>query len=416
MGVLFLWACVLSAIVMMLGPSFRAGELTLPLPYGWAAWLLPGFDNLRTPLRWGVTIGLAVPVLAALGLRVVAAWRSRPIARGAPALGLAALVLLAIDLPWQRPLPTTPAWEDPERVRDLYGALRALPSGPVLELPWPVDPLPSIGPDTRYMLASTLHWRPILNGFTAYLPPSVHFLRRLARRLPNADAIEDLARLTELRWIVVHVRQRNRWRAAEARGLLRGVYEDERSAIFEVPLRKSAGVWQADLVSPREDRTLTGLSRAPLDLPDAAGQLEVLAPPRLRTLAFSPLRQPLRLRISNDSDLDWPSFDPWNEGLVGLRVELSNADDGVLGVQVVPLDVDVPARARVLAEPLILSPERPGSHHLRLDLVQVIDGTWRVLPVPALEMEVEVREVRLLSRSPERRAMPLEEPGRGRPQ
>ena len=93
-GVLFLWACVLSAIVMMLGPSFRAGELTLPLPYGWAAWLLPGFDNLRTPLRWGVTIGLAVPVLAHR-LVVLSAARLR----GVTATGIVEETLDGITVP-----------------------------------------------------------------------------------------------------------------------------------------------------------------------------------------------------------------------------------------------------------------------------------------------------------------------------
>ena len=41
---------------------------TLLLPGHWAAQFVPGFENLRNPLRWTILIGLAFPVLAGVGI------------------------------------------------------------------------------------------------------------------------------------------------------------------------------------------------------------------------------------------------------------------------------------------------------------------------------------------------------------
>jgi hypothetical protein len=394
---LFLGACVAASLVMMLGPAISVGGVTVPLPHGWAAWWVPGYANVRAPSRWGVTISVAMPVLAAVGLRgVLAVFPPRPRARR---LALAALLLLLlVDLPWRGPLPARPVWWDAAREEALYTAVRELPPGPVLELPWPVDPLVSIGHDSRYLLASTLHWKPILNGFTAYAPPSFDFLRRLARRLPEADALARLVRATGLRWVVVHFDPRsadlrNAWQEAEAAGRVRLVRADDRAAVYEIPVTEDSGEWLPHLVSPDADRTLSGLERAPLELPIPAGRIELLARPRPRFLGTSPLRRPFRLRVSNDSDLDWPGFDAWSEGLVELRAVYSDLQDRVVHVETAPLDVDVPARSSVEVRPLVTSPTQPGRFRLCLDLVQTLGDERRVLPVPPIEVEVEVTGV-----------------------
>src|SRR5207237_3755537 len=56
----------------------------------------------------------------------------------------------------------------------------------------------------RYMVASTLHWNPLLNGYTGYTPPSYPLLATLAQRLPDPTALADLCALVALRWLVVH--------------------------------------------------------------------------------------------------------------------------------------------------------------------------------------------------------------------
>ncbi len=390
--VVFLWACVLSSAVMMLGASITLGDTTLTLPYGWAAWIVPGFENLRAPARFGVTIGIALPVLAAAALPNAIQLAAGTRATRRRALQLAVAALLLVDLPWRSSLPAAPVAKDPEQSDDLYAALRDLPPGPVLELPWPPYTLASIGLDTRYMLASTRHWKPILNGFTAYLPPSLFFLRRLAWRLPDADALGNLVRFTDLRWVIVRLPMsaRREWKDAETGGLLRRVYSNAGTRIFEVTHREDGGVWEEALLSPDPERTLSGVSRRRLDLPAGAGSIEVLAPPRLRYLRSGAPKSPVRLRVANRSDLDWAGFDPLREGIVGLRAVFSDRQDQVVVTRTAPLDVDVPARASVDAVPLVRPPDQKGRYRLCLDLVQFLADDLRPLPVPPVEIEVRV--------------------------
>jgi len=216
--VLSLWLFILAAWSMMLGSQLIVGDHILKLPSYYASLLVPGFGNLRAPHRWAIGIGIAMPILAGLGFAIV---EQRLAHRPRAVLRVAFALLLVLNLPW-RALPATPAFAEPERVEATSAALRELDFAPVLEVPWNAEPLRYVFTDTGYMLASTQHWRPILNGFTAYLPRSFELLRRIAQRLPDPAAATQLAELTGLRWIVVHLDQlqetkREAWLAAERR-------------------------------------------------------------------------------------------------------------------------------------------------------------------------------------------------------
>src|SRR5439155_1417539 len=58
---------------------------------------------------------------------------------------------------------------------------------PVLELPAFLSPmdLDQLLASGRYMVASTLHWSPLVNGYTGHPPPSYALLAPPARRLPD---------------------------------------------------------------------------------------------------------------------------------------------------------------------------------------------------------------------------------------
>jgi hypothetical protein len=118
-------------------------------------------------------------------------------------VALLSLALVALDL-LPRPFGAEAVWPHPERSRAAYAALVALPPGPVLEAPWGPDAQQLFATESLNQLASTLHWRPLLNGFTAYPPGSYQLLLRAARGLPGAAGLAELGRLSGLRWIVVH--------------------------------------------------------------------------------------------------------------------------------------------------------------------------------------------------------------------
>src|SRR6185369_2256039 len=48
------------------------------------------------------------------------------------------------------------------------------------------------------------HWLPMLNGYTAYAPPSFAVVAGLAERLPDAESLATLIDLTGVRLLVLH--------------------------------------------------------------------------------------------------------------------------------------------------------------------------------------------------------------------
>ena len=84
----------------------------------------------------------------------------------------------------------------------IYRVLRSAEPGVVLELPMPAaDRLP--GNEASYLMWSTWHWHPLVNGYSGYYPPD--YLRTLdrMRSFPD-DAALDRLRALSVRYIVVH--------------------------------------------------------------------------------------------------------------------------------------------------------------------------------------------------------------------
>ena len=169
-----LWGCVVVALILSIGSRLPLGDWSIALPGEWAARIIPGFSKIRAPHRWDILSGIALPVLAGIGLCASHAWLAR---RAAGSIGrrriatVALGVAFALFVPW-RSLPVSRNWNTLRADASLYRAISALPPGPLLELPWPADSLPRLGADANYLLASTLHWRPILNGVPGYAPSS----------------------------------------------------------------------------------------------------------------------------------------------------------------------------------------------------------------------------------------------------
>ncbi len=388
--------CAACALLMLGNELHVGGGASIELPAGFAARVLPGFASLRAPLRWAIPISLALPVLASVGLaRVEDVARARLGARaGRAVVALPALALLALDLR-PRPVGAETAWPDAERTLAAYAQLSALPPGPVLEVPWGTGAPHLVASESLSQLASTLHWRPILNGFTAYPPPSYDLLLRVARALPGEAALAELARLSGLRWIVLHRERlapeaRRAWGVAEVEGRLRRAWSDGRTTILELPAGPDTGALAAAVADPAPDRTLGGIPRAPLALEAPAGGLALggaLEPFRVRG---APLPLALEVAIENASAREWPGFDPLTDGLVLLRYAFADASGSFVGGGTAPLDVDIPAGRTLRATPLVVPPARVGRLRLCLDLVQRVGAELRPLPIDPVEREVEV--------------------------
>jgi len=404
--VALLAACA-TALVLMLGRRIDIGGTTFLLPGHWLAQFVPGYSQMRAEFRWGIVIGLAGPALAGIGI----AWLENALQglHGATGRRLAlasartlTLGLFALNVCWFQ-LPSRDAWIDAKDILEAHQALARLEPGVTLEIPWRIHRISTASNGSRYMIASSLHWNPILNGYTAYVPPTYHFLQRLAQDLPDPIAIEKLQRLTGLRWIVVHperlgFNQKVIWSAAEKDGLLKAVKATPAYRIYEVPAIAASDSWRAALLADSPgSTTMTGLPRTAIAAPEAPTPLDVRVRDQMRYEHGSGLPYFATVTIVNPSTHDWPGLDIHPEGLVELRYRFFDASNELLREGTASLDRDIPHESRVTAQALVRPPAVAGSMTVRFDLVQRLGGELRDLGFPGAEAAVEVSERPLLS-------------------
>jgi hypothetical protein len=170
--------------------------------------VVPGLSGMRVPARFYVFVSLTVVFFAARGLDALLRRLSGPRARWTVALGFAAL--LAVEL-----APRRLDWQSVPREEELphaYAWLRDEPSVKALiELPLFGD-----SRETAYMYGSTVHWKPIANGYSGYLADSYVELSDHIPYVPHQDGL-DLLRKMGITHVVVHadtprqVKMLNRW-------------------------------------------------------------------------------------------------------------------------------------------------------------------------------------------------------------
>jgi hypothetical protein len=395
---LALWCIVLTSMVFLLGNQIHVGERVIDLPGRFASEWIPGFRHLRTPARWSFLVGIAMPLLAGIGVQRGEAFLARLFRDRSSAALLGARIAVAsfllLDMSW-RSIPVRSVGL--AEMAGPYDALRELPQGPVLEIPWPRSRLREAETGSRYMLASTLHWNPILNGFAPYPPRSYAFLHRLGAGPPSEQGLEKLQRLSGLRWIVVHLQhvpaaERQEWARLVSAGVLRRAHADPSSWVLELVDREGAGAWlEALTTSEARERTLTGLARELVVVPPGAGILEVSLAGILPQGAVREVFVPVEATIRNGTSRAWPGFDVQTEGLVQLRYRFLASDGLTLAQGVLPLDADVPAQETLVTRGLLPPPERPGLYRARFDLVQRFGEQLVELDVPAFELQVRVQ-------------------------
>lgn len=148
-------------------------------------WVLP-YRGLRVPARAMVVVLLSVAVLAGLGLARI---QSRFRERSQGAIAALAIVLASAEYFSRPSLKTVPA-----PASSWYATLARLRDAVVFE--WPVSHPARITEmiDVLYMHRSTLHWRPLLNGYSGKYPNSYMDLLVEMRSFPDGNSIAHLQR------------------------------------------------------------------------------------------------------------------------------------------------------------------------------------------------------------------------------
>jgi Dolichyl-phosphate-mannose-protein mannosyltransferase len=153
-------------------------------------------NGLRALARAGVLVIFFVTVLAAFGYDALASER-----RGIGRRLLFAIIVVVLLAEYRcEPLPLERYPNEPPA---LYAWLAQQPKGIVAELPMPfLDHWP--GPDPRISYMSTFHWRPLVNGYSGYLPISYALRLDAVREFPDGASVEYL-RAERVRYLILHL-------------------------------------------------------------------------------------------------------------------------------------------------------------------------------------------------------------------
>jgi hypothetical protein len=151
------------------------------------------FRGLRAPARLGIFVVFSLAVLAGFGYSFLAA-----ALRARRRLVLLALLLTAVLAEY---FTTVTLARYPNVAPPVYRLLASQPPGVVAEFPVPSDGLP--GQDPKYAYLSIFHWKPLVNGYSGYYPPS--YMSRLLnlRRFPEPFSLRTLRR-ENVRYLVIH--------------------------------------------------------------------------------------------------------------------------------------------------------------------------------------------------------------------
>jgi hypothetical protein len=190
-----------AAVVVALGPEVRAfGQVLFPSPFAALREHVPVFQMIRVTSRAGIYLAVPLAILAAKGLSLLH-WPGG--ATGAVAVAaLAETLIVPIPMPeWTKIIDTR---REPPGV---YTWLAAQPGRhPVVHLPM----LDVRGLERRpkyhesvYMVYSTLHWKPLVNGYAGIEPAAYVRLRELARTFPSVELLDAL-RDVGVRYLVLH--------------------------------------------------------------------------------------------------------------------------------------------------------------------------------------------------------------------
>lgn len=214
MLVLAFWTC--------LGP--KAGLYTLLFN------TIPVFSLLRAPARTGIVVTLCLVVLATIPIRrLMRVQRTGLVFAGLLMLALVDLVEAPLRMRDAPPLPRA------------YETLALLPRGPVIEFPY-WNTRPEFPRHAEYMVTSTSHWQPLINGYSDHIPQDFRDTVRPLSGFPSPESFAILERLGA-RYAVFHFDKMDRNSREQ---IIQRIEVDY--AQYLRPLERDGDVWLLEIV------------------------------------------------------------------------------------------------------------------------------------------------------------------------
>lgn len=174
-------------VLMLVGTGIVGFVLSLGLKtplYGWLYAVFPPMQGLRAAARFGNLFLLSIAMLAGLGLAGLRQAHSG--SRWILSVCVAAVVLVNVE-----------ALRAPFEFRRFEGVPRiyhllAMEPNPVVLVETPFYPAHAAFENAEYMLNSTAHWRPLMNGYSGYTPASYRRIAWTFWNFPRQDAIQAM--------------------------------------------------------------------------------------------------------------------------------------------------------------------------------------------------------------------------------
>jgi 4-amino-4-deoxy-L-arabinose transferase-like glycosyltransferase len=192
---------------------------------------VPVFSFLRAPSRAGIVVTLCLVVLAAPALSLLMRRRATSV------VFTILFVLVVADL-YRAPLRMRTA----PPLSTVYTTLARLPRGPVIELPYWSDNV-AYHRHAEYMLLSTAHWQPLVNGYSDHIPQDFRDNALPLSGFPSRDSFAILENIGA-RYAVFHLNLMG----PEARTSLVARLENDYLGYLR-PLEKDGDVWLNDIVA-----------------------------------------------------------------------------------------------------------------------------------------------------------------------
>jgi len=192
--------------------------------------IIPVFSLLRAPERMGVVVVLCLAVLSAFAVRAIR--RRYPQRAGTIAVVACAAAMIELnDLPL--------GWRVAEAIPAPYRVIAGMQRGPLAEFPFYDRPM-DFHIHTRYMLNSTAHWQPLVNGYSDHIPADFRALAATLATFPSRESFQAM-RERRVRYLAIHRSRygRRTWPEIERRlqplkQNLRLLADDGDVAIFEI--------------------------------------------------------------------------------------------------------------------------------------------------------------------------------------
>jgi len=184
---------LLMALICIVGCVLSLGTRT-PV-YGWLYAVFPPLAGLRAAARFGVLFMLGSAVLAGVGLSLLCRGAARP--RYATAFAAVLVVLVNLEA-LRAPFAYLPF----RGIPGIYAMLADEP-GPVVLIEVPFYPPQAVFENAEYVLNSTAHWRPLMNGYSGYTPGSYRDYADVFWYFPDSAAV-DAIRAAGATHLVLH--------------------------------------------------------------------------------------------------------------------------------------------------------------------------------------------------------------------